>query len=235
MPKETAADLLEDARRNLALLEASLPRKVDGYALSSKTKLPFKALWFRDSLCWRMAQLSRSAFDSFENKKLASAILLTRASMETCAALWYLSEILERAVETQTLGEVDKHLVQLLLGTKDPHFGTDELPKAQNVLNYVDCVDKRITGFRREYERLSEFAHPNWSGTVLLFSKPEPELGVAHLGENMRAEKESRLVGLGNLASALEIFIMSYNSVAAVESDFIRLCEANVDSARMSE
>jgi hypothetical protein len=34
-----------------------------------------------------MAQLSRSALDSFEKKKLASAILLTRASMETDAAL----------------------------------------------------------------------------------------------------------------------------------------------------
>ena len=43
-----------------------------------------------------MAQLSRSAVESFEKRKLASAILLTRASMETSAALWYFRDILER-------------------------------------------------------------------------------------------------------------------------------------------
>jgi hypothetical protein len=225
MPKTTTDELLAEIRRDLALLEINLPKEIDGFALSSKTKLPFKAMWFRDSLCWRMAQLSRSAFESFENKKLASAILLTRASMETCAALWYLSEILERAVDAQALGETDRHLVKLLMGTK---IDIDVLPKAENVMNLVDRVDKKITGFRKQYEQLSEFAHPNWSGTVLLFSKPE-ESGIAHLGENMRAEKEAIFVGLGNLASALDIFILSYNSVVAVASDFIRLCEANVE------
>lgn len=224
MPKATADDFLEEIRCSLAVLEANLPKQVDGFALSSTTKLPFKALWFRDSLCWRMAQLSRSALNSFEEKKLASAILLTRASMETCAALWYLSEILERAVSAQAIGETDNHLIKLLMGSKTD---TDVLPKAENVLNFVDRVEKKITGFRREYERLSEFAHPNWAGTALLFSKPEETTGIAHLGENLRAEKEALFVGLGNLASALDIFVVSYNSVAAVASDFIRLCEAN--------
>ena len=224
MPKAAADEFLEEIRRSLAVLEANLPKEVDGFALSSTTKLPFKALWFRDSLCWRMAQLSRSALNSFENKKLASAILLTRASMETCAALWYLSEILERAVDAQAVGETDQHLMKLLMGTK---IDTDVLPKAENVLNFVDRVDKKIAGFRKQYERLSEFAHPNWSGTVLLFSKPAEKTGIAHLGENMRAEKEALFVGLGNLASALDIFIVSYNSVEAVVSDFIRLSEAN--------
>jgi hypothetical protein len=224
MPKATADEFLEEIRRSLAVLEANLPMEVDGFALSSTTKLPFKALWFRDSLCWRMAQLSRSALSSFEDKKLASAILLARASMETCAALWYLSEILEGAVDAQVIGETDQHLMQLLLGTR---IDTDVLPKSENVLNFVDRVDKTIAGFRKQYEQLSEFAHPNWSGTVLLFSKPVENLGIAHLGENMRAEKEALFVGLGNLASALDIFTMSYDSVTAVAPDFIRLCEAN--------
>lgn len=104
-----------------------------------------------------MAQLSRSALNSFENKKLASAMLLARASMETCAALWYLSEILEREVGTQAIGETDQYFMKLLMGTK---IDADVLPKAENVMNFVDHVDKKIAGFRKQYERLSEFAHP---------------------------------------------------------------------------
>ena len=167
MPKENMDELFQDVRSRLAALETSLPNSVDGFALSAMTKVPFKAVWFRESLCWRMAQLSRSALECLEKKKLASAILLARASMETSAALWYFREILERSTEVQAISETDQRLVQLLMGSK---IDSDILPKAENVLNFVDRVDKKIPGFRHQYERLSEFAHPNWSGTALLFS-----------------------------------------------------------------
>jgi hypothetical protein len=117
--------------------------------------------------------------------------------------------------------------MKLLLGTK---IDTDVLPEAENVLNFVDRVDKKIYGFRKQYERLSEFAHPNWSGSVLLFSKPEEKYGIAHFGENMRAEGEARFIGLGNLASALDIFLLSYNSVTEVSPEFVRLCEAHAQT-----
>ena len=81
MPKETAADFLEDAQRNLELLEASLPKKVDEYALSSKRKLPFKTLWFRDSLCWRMAQLSRARAKLISGATVNREIALLRHMM----------------------------------------------------------------------------------------------------------------------------------------------------------
>jgi hypothetical protein len=225
MPKETIEELLEETQHRVAALEANLPPQLDGYALSSETKLPFKAMWFRDALCWRMAQLSRSALDSFEKKKLASAILLTRASMETAAALWYLAEIVERVIKAKAIGEIDQRLIKLLLGTKTD---TDLLPKAENVLNFVDCVDKTIAGFRHQYERLSEFAHPNWVGTALIFSRADKASGIAYFGELMRAENEAFYVGVGNLASALQIFQLSHTSLNEAKSEFIRLCEANV-------
>jgi hypothetical protein len=189
--KEDIDELFEDVRDALATLEANLPKSVDGLALSDKTKVPFKAMWFRESLCWRMAQLSRSAFGCFEKKKLASAILLARAAMETSAALWYLRKVMEGSIETQTIGEADQRLMQLLMGSKSD---TDILPEAVNVLKCVDSVDKKIPGFRHQYDRLSEFAHPNWAGTALLFSKRE-EGGIANFGENMRSERLCSLAG----------------------------------------
>lgn len=55
VPKDTTEELLGDIRSSLATLETILPKNVDGFALSPTTKTPFNALWFRESLCWRMA------------------------------------------------------------------------------------------------------------------------------------------------------------------------------------
>jgi hypothetical protein len=54
------------------------------------SKLPFKVLGYREALAWRMAELGRAAIEEFEKDKLAAAIVLTRAAVETSAALWYL-------------------------------------------------------------------------------------------------------------------------------------------------
>ena len=73
--EESTASLLNEIRGRLELIEFSLPSRVDAMAVSPSAKLPFNALCYRETLIWRMAELSRSAFGSFENNKLASAIL----------------------------------------------------------------------------------------------------------------------------------------------------------------
>ncbi len=148
--------------------------------------------------------------------------------METSAALWYFREILERSTEVQAISETDQRLVQLLMGSK---IDSDILPKAENVLNFVDRVDKKIPGFRHQYERLSEFAHPNWSGTALLFSKRE-DGGIANFGENMRSEENALLLGLHNLTVALDVFQLSYDGVGELMPEFVRLCEAKCEDER---
>jgi hypothetical protein len=49
--------------------------------------------------------LGRSMFESFENSKLASAILLTRVAVETSAALWYLCGKIGGVVEAEIVGD----------------------------------------------------------------------------------------------------------------------------------
>ena len=84
--EDAAASLLDEIRARLELLESSLPTRIDAMEVSETAKLPFNALWCRATLLWRMVELSRSAFESFEKDKLAVAILLTRAAVETSAA-----------------------------------------------------------------------------------------------------------------------------------------------------
>ena len=43
--------------------------------------------------------------------------------------------------------------------------------KAENVLTYIDKFDRRLDGFRRHYDALSERCHPNALGHNFMFAK----------------------------------------------------------------
>src|ERR1700730_15259486 len=87
----TPDEMLAEIRGRLTILENSLPKQIDPIGIS-RTKLPFKLLNYREALIWRVAELARAALQSFEAQQVAAAIVLTRASVETTAALWYLDE-----------------------------------------------------------------------------------------------------------------------------------------------
>ena len=205
----------------LDLLERSLPHRVDAM-VSPESKLPFIALQYRAGLAWRMAELSRSAFEGFEANRLVSAILLTRASVETGAGLWYLSAKIDAAVERGTLGDSAQHLRRLHLGSKR----NPAMPEAVNVLNFVDRVERDVKGFREQYDMLSEYAHPNWCGTAHLYSKPDPPNLWTDFGANIRGATSARCIGVANLSTALMFFEISYNRIADAMPAFIELCEA---------
>ena len=137
-PTETTETLLTEVHARLHLLGAAGPKSLDGFAISSKSKLPFKALLYREAL-------------------------------------------LLRAVH--------------------------------------------IPGFRHQYDRLSEFAHPNWAGTTFLFSKIDYSTGITDFGENIRGTESTRRIGLANLSVALAMFEVSYNHITDLMPDFVQLCE----------
>ena len=112
--------------------------------------------------------------------------------------------------------------MRLLMGTKAP---ADILPPPINVLNFIDCVEKDIPGFRDQYDRLGEFAHPNWAGTTFLFSKIDYSSGIADFGGNIRETESTRRMGLLNLSVALAMFEVSYNRIIDLMPDFVQICE----------
>jgi len=138
---ESASDLMNEIREQIQLLESSRPKHLDAMAVSETAKLPWKALLYRGALIWRMAELSRSAFENFEKDRLISAIVLTRAATETFAVLWYLWHKITAAVESNNVGDIDTDLRSLISGTKildDPIF-----PQAKQILTVIDKVDKK--------------------------------------------------------------------------------------------
>lgn len=221
--KESIEDLKTEIRGRLELMESNLPARVDAM-VSPDSKLPFKALIYRAALIWRMAELSRGAFENFEKDKLASALLLTRAAVEASAGLWYLNAKLEAAVKAGAVGDIDVYLMKLALGSRsDP-----AMPEALNVMKFVDRVEKDSEGFRQQYDILSEFAHPNWAGTALLYSKPDPTNLWTDFGPNIRGVDGPKNIGIINLSVALMFFERSYNRIADVMPAFIELCEGRL-------
>jgi hypothetical protein len=149
---------------------------------------------------------------------------LTRAAVETAAALWYLCAKLDAAVKAGAVGDIDDYLMKLAMGSR-----TDSaMPQAISVLTFVDRVNKDVEGFRDQYDRLSEFSHPNWAGTALLYSKPDPPNLWTDFGQNIRGIDGPREVGILNLSVALMFFKMSYNRVADKMPAFIALCEGRI-------
>src|SRR5512141_565363 len=115
--EETYESLLDESRARVSLLKQSLPRELDGFAASPYSKLPFKVLLYREALIWRMAELSEGACHHFEADDVISAIVLTRAAVETSAALWYLYRKVEDAVSSGSLGDIDTYVMKLVVGT----------------------------------------------------------------------------------------------------------------------
>jgi hypothetical protein len=165
-PEKRIEQLLNEIAQRLQLLESNLPARVDGWALSQISKLPFRALSFRECLIYRMAELGRSAFDSLTNNKLVSAILLTRGAVETSVALWYLCAKVEAAVQSGTVGDVDDYMMRLTVGSRtDP-----DMPRAIKVSAFLKCADKDIEGFSHRYGHCANSRTP--TGQEQRFSIP---------------------------------------------------------------
>ena len=179
---------------------------------------------------WRMSELSRTGFENFEKENLNTAVILVRAAVETAAALWYLETKLEEAVTKKSKSDIDDFLMKLLMGSKT----APELPQAINVLMFVDRVNRDVEGFREQYDNLSEFAHPNWAGTSLLYSKSDPKTARTEFAKNIRSLTSTKRVAMVNLNVALMIFERTYEKVGNVMPALVKLCSEPEESSAPS-
>lgn len=233
--ERSVASVLNEIRERVELLESSLPRRVDAMAVSPISQVPYKALLYREALIWRMAELGREALESFEKNKLVSAIVLTRATVETSAALWYLCAKVDAVVKSRDVGDIDDYLMRLMMGSATgasatPNATDPVLPRPIKVGAFLKQVDKDIEGFSYQYGILSEYAHPNWAGTALLYSKHNPEDRCTIFGQNIRGDSTKNM-GIVNLSVALMMFERSYIRIGDLMPTFITLCESRLKTS----
>jgi hypothetical protein len=235
MPK-TINDLTVEIRGRLDRLEARLPSRLDARDLRTRSQLPFYALYCRETWMWRIVELGRDAFDCFQKENFVSAMVLTRTAMETTAALWTLHGKLEKALDlgSVNISQLGTYLARLRVGQGKAIAQPDD-PKAVHVMDFIRAVEKDCEGFEHQYDRLSEFAHPNWSGTTGLYSRFDHDEALAEFGRNIRGGESTKGSGLTNLSVALLFFEDIYNRLADLMPAFIELCEREALAAKPTD
>lgn len=207
----------------LAQIAAARPQALDARRTARRSKLPFKATLYRDSLLWRIEELGRSALNAYDRDDHVAGIVLTRATIETIAALNSLHRLVTR-YKGGDIETLDAKLMSMLMGSR---VG-DDRPDAINILNAVDKLTKTLPAFRALYDQLSEYAHPNDPGTASSFAV----LDIVRLGANFtrRGEQYARRAWLliECLATSLMLVMPLYEELSTGASNFARLCDSDV-------
>jgi len=191
-------------------IREGLPKGVNARAFTLESKLSFKVTSLREVLIHRIAELALTAVELYESDKLVSAFVVTRAVIETVAMIYWLHEKVMEFLSSKDIQKLDDFLMRAMLGSRD---GTTSLD-SYNVLAAVDRVDKEFLDFRKMYDRLCEFTHPNWSGVLGSYGKIDRERFILRLGSDLR--RQPIAFGLEPLIGGLTIFEHYYNDLAGL-------------------
>jgi hypothetical protein len=196
------------ARQLATDIRSSLPMELCAGSFTSKSKLPFKAASFREVLIHRLSDLADISIELYETDRLVPAFLTTRGVVETVAMMYRLHCKTTKFLESKDKIAYDEFLMKGMLGSRD---GTTCL-ESYNILSAVDPLNKEFKGFRKMFDTLCEFTHPNWSGTMGSYSKINSETYTLHLGKSH--QKPPVAFGLGPLVASLVVFMNYYNDLA---------------------
>ena len=205
--KKSEREYLVEARVFATNIFTSLPLTVEAASLTWKSKIPFKAISLREVLIHRVSELSMVAVDLYECNKLVPAFVITRSIVETVAMTYWLSKRVGEFLSSKDVQKLDEFLMRAMHGSRD---GTTPL-ESYNVLTAVDKMDKEYNGFRKMYDWLCEFTHPNWSGALGAYGKINQEKHSLSL-----VSKNSRvpiILGLGPFNASLKLFEHYYNDL----------------------
>lgn len=140
--------------------------------IAHKWKAPYRIAVLRESLLWRMHDLSVQSVVLADSGHILGARILLRSAIETLALLIYTNQKI-RAVLSGSLSffDFDEITKQLLMGSKN---GATEAA-AVNILTVLNQAEKDYEGLVDMHQHLSESAHPNFDGVLLGYSSTDPE------------------------------------------------------------
>jgi len=215
---EKEAFYLNESKKLLELVNGNLTDKIEAASLSHNSKLSFKALSLKELLIYRIADLSEVTLRLYEDKKNVSAIILTRSVFETSSVFYWLHKRLVSAVETQELGNIDEFFMKHLFGTDEEFIPVDRY----NVLTAIDHVNKDLKDYRKCYNSLSDFAHPNWPGLMGAYGKVDRNKSTLHLGKDIG--EIPILTALPLLTASLKMAVFVNNEMDKTIIAFNELC-----------
>jgi len=196
-----AKSFTEDMRK-------SLPAELYAGSFTLKSKLPYKAGSFRESLIHRQSDLADIAIELYESRRLVPAFIMTRAVLETTALLYGLHVKTNEFLKDRDEAKFDEFLMKGMFGSRDGTTSRESF----NIQTAIDRMDKEFEGLGQMYATLCEYTHPNYSGAMGSYSKLERAKHLLHLG---RKHHEPQLAfGLAPFIGCMSIFTYHYNALA---------------------
>ena len=233
MSKLPIPNLLAQAKAQTARIGANLPVAVDPLSIPWTTsKAPYFALCVREAQTWRAEEFARAACDMFERGDYVVGVANTRSTAESAAAIWFLKCAMEAEIERgQADVSIYDRLRQLYLGNRSDA----ELPQAINIMTMLKRADKDIPGVLANYERMSEFGHPNYAGAAAVFSDPDRETLIMRFGKDIRQSEYPKRLGLNCLLGSLGMLEFANNRIANLLEPFSVACERGLQSAKQTQ
>jgi len=113
------------------------------------------------------------------------------------------------------------------MGAKD----NPDMPDPVHILTAIDHADKEFNKFRYVYDSLSEIAHPNWAGTVGIYSQHDEENVWSSLGRKVRLYTKTRNQCAISLDVGVELLSHIYDEFAEFLPELIEVCDSDVNEA----
>ncbi len=200
-------------------------KKIDVASVSIKSKIPFKALVLRESLYYRVTELSGVAIELYRQSKMTSAVIITRAVFESAALCYYIYKNLETVTDTGFLSEIDNILMKASHGSLIFSSSYPLKPFRPSII--IEELNKEHHGTKDRYSFLCELTHPNWMGCEGAYSKTNYE--EYYIEFNKSYEHVPPNTGIPELLMGMVIFEHYYNEIGDLLPKFIKICESDVD------
>ena len=154
-----------DAENMLTILRSMLDAEVPVITIHSK--MPFKAASVVQALLHRAVELGSDAKFLYENKRMMSSFILSRAIFETAAVMLWAVMSMQRYLVTGKIETLDDSLMIALGGSRLEGAKLS----AKNINTILQQLDRRHPSssgqtYQRIYSWFSEYAHPNSSSTL---------------------------------------------------------------------
>ncbi len=226
---EKSRESLRHIRVLINDLEQLIPQSIDSGSVTPAERIPIKTELLMGVYSCRIYELSLSAYNLFQDSRHLPAIIMIRAIMETTGMLNWLRKKIHYIVNHDELGSMDNFLMRMIFGSRlNPG-----LKKSYNILDGIDKINKETPGFRKAYDILCEYTHPNSAGTYFSYVTRDDENGKFHLRFNSHHNPVD--IGLGTLNSCLEIAIFSLKHINDNFKTFIEICENTIEAQSDTE
>jgi len=223
--EDNARVSLERVKKIIDNWEGLLTPRLSAVEIGSPSKHIFNAMSQVESLNWRSYDLCNTSFRLLQDGHYIPSVVLLRSAIETSSVLHALLSKVTSCISSGCVDDFESYIVSMLCGGRT---GCAELPVSTNVLTFIDKVDASHPGFRRNYDFLSNMAHPNGGGVSGAYSKMLPEEFTCVFGTDIH-DDIYRYALICLEATAL-FHCTCYASCLSQVGPFIQLCNASAQA-----